>query len=563
MLSAVIVNAQDSTALNKCYSYYKYELNTTIKTLLPATVINFYGYSDSKEVEWIWDFGDGETSNEQNPLHIYNHPIRNDSMLMPVYPFRTVTLTVLTNDGCSSSFSETINIFDWSDTYEKNCKSGFKYYILANDTAGKTSTFQLTNLSEGSSLSYLWQFDNGTSSTEAEPVVTFDYSRFDRKVCLTVTGDNCADTFCDGIYIKNYEENDYKDTINNCHAWFKYHTPSDVLTIPEVIPYQFNDRSEGEVISWLWEFEDGSSSTEAEPMVLFDFSKPTQNVCLTITTANGCSSTWCETVYVNSVPVDTIYTDPNCNYTIRINSSYPQTASACIGYASALVYYKDSLVVPDYYYWSTGSEKPEVNNLCPTQTYSVTVVTNDGCKITNSFVFNSDGTISEIPIYWWVTKYGVDSYIEYDVKNDDYTVEWILCDGSIITCDSIPFSQINCITNEANLIIKDSDGNVVYSDNLAMRSDQTSLRNDLVISKIELFPNPVKDILNARFSGHFSDEINIEITDMNGKIALKQNFNQVESGNTVQLNVSHLSKGLYIGKIMSNNRLVDIIKFNK
>jgi PKD repeat protein len=47
---------------------------------------------DGTVVSWVWDFGDGATSTEQNPVHSYAEPHRYD-----------VRLTVTDDDGATSS----------------------------------------------------------------------------------------------------------------------------------------------------------------------------------------------------------------------------------------------------------------------------------------------------------------------------------------------------------------------------------------------------------------------------------------------------------------------------
>ena len=54
---------------------------------------------DGTIVSWFWDFGDGETSTEQNPEHRYTK--------FGVY---SVTLTVTDNDEASQSISQDINV---------------------------------------------------------------------------------------------------------------------------------------------------------------------------------------------------------------------------------------------------------------------------------------------------------------------------------------------------------------------------------------------------------------------------------------------------------------------
>lgn len=666
MLSGLITSAQTSITNGNCKAQFKYAVNTQIMTLLPATAINFYDKSEGSVKEWYWDFGDGNTSREQNPMFIFNHPSGGPNVKMS--PYRTVSLTVLTSDACKSFYSETINIMDGTPYVAPDCMARFKYYQTAYDAVGGTTSFQLTNLSEGDSLKYSWQFDNGKTSNEKEPIVTFDLKQKERKVCLTVSGKNkCMDTFCDAVYITdpnipvvdpamcytgfgyiaNYniktlvpalvldfyskatpeatewkwdfgdgnsstEANpthifnfpvgtnpladpnpfrkvcltvktssgclaSYCETINiymntsppveptACHAWFKYYRPTDVVSIPEVIPYKLVDASEGKVVSRIWQFEDGTTSTEAEPMVNFNFQKPTQKVCLTIYTADSCSSTWCEVIYVTEPKVDTVYTDkPLVNgYTMRYKSSFPPQMSSCAGYAMAQVYLKDSVINASHYVWSNGIEGQEVKGLCPTQSYSVKALTPDGTVVSGTFIFNSDGTVTEVPINWYITGARNNWQVQYDLSNKNYTVEWRLCDGTIIKSDSIPLNSINCGASESNLILKDASGNVVYSENISLKMLATYLNPDQVAPAIKFFPNPVTDVLNIQYSGSSLKELQIEICDISGRRVLLEKLYDVEPGEQISLNVNSLRKGIYLCRLISGEQLIGVEKFSK
>jgi hypothetical protein len=135
MLSGLITSAQTSITNGNCKAQFKYEVNTQVMTLLPATAINFYDRSEGKLKDWYWDFGDGTTSREQNPMHVFNHPAVSPNVKMS--PYRTVSLTILTSDTCKSFYSETINVMDGTPYVAPDCKARFKYYQTAYDSVGK------------------------------------------------------------------------------------------------------------------------------------------------------------------------------------------------------------------------------------------------------------------------------------------------------------------------------------------------------------------------------------------------------------------------------------------
>jgi uncharacterized pyridoxamine 5'-phosphate oxidase family protein len=355
------------------------------------------------------------------------------------------------------------------------------------------------------------------------------------------------------------------DPAPQCHAWIKYYRPSDIVSIPEVIPYQLVDASEGDVVRRLWQFEDGTTSTEATPLVNFDFMKPTQKVNLTIFTADSCSSSWSEIIYVRDSYIDTSYVSkPVWSYHMRVTGSFPIEMSSCAGTAHAQVYLNDSIVSADYYTWSTGELGQDVKGLCPTQTYSVKAITADGSYVSSTFIFNSDGTVVEIPTDWYLTGGLYDQQIKYKNENKNITVEWHLCDGSVVYGDSIPLNSINCGGKEANVVMKDAAGNVVFTDNISIKTLATRVKPEQqVAAEVKIYPNPVKDVLNIQYSGKVLNEMQIDIFDIAGKNISNFKVYDVESGQNISLNVNLLRNGIYICKMISGKQVIGLEKFVK
>ncbi len=114
---------------------------TTISNCLPL-VVNFVDSSHSNIVSWNWNFGDGNTSTDQNPSHIYSIP--------GTY---TVTLIVTNAGGCSDTLIKvnyvvtTSPIESFTFTPGKGCyplEVCFKANIPTNYT-------------------YIWNYGNTTS----------------------------------------------------------------------------------------------------------------------------------------------------------------------------------------------------------------------------------------------------------------------------------------------------------------------------------------------------------------------------------------------------------------
>ena len=126
---------------------------------------------------WRWSFGDGSTSTEQNPPHIYsNHGDYEVSL-------------IVTNQGKTShSVTKTVSILDMRPAAAFN-------YEPKPPSAGKQLTF--TDLSESLQdeiVSWQWDLGDGTSSSEQNPEHTYSEAGT-YVVKLTVTDeDDSSDT---------------------------------------------------------------------------------------------------------------------------------------------------------------------------------------------------------------------------------------------------------------------------------------------------------------------------------------------------------------------------------
>lgn len=151
----------------------------------PLTV-NFTDYSSPNIVQWLWDFGDGNSSSLQNPTNIYSGGIY------------SVSLTVTTSDGCTGSYAIQNLIHSHISP-----KAWFDAVPPVQTIDNPVINF--TDLSQ-SPGSWLWDFgDPGSgatnSSTQQHPSHTYsDEGTF--KVCLTVKSvDGCVDSVCRDVMI--------------------------------------------------------------------------------------------------------------------------------------------------------------------------------------------------------------------------------------------------------------------------------------------------------------------------------------------------------------------------
>ncbi|MBK7433976.1 MAG: PKD domain-containing protein [Chitinophagaceae bacterium] len=204
----------------------------------PPLTVSFTNSSPGFGFGYQWDFGDGNSSNAPNPVHTYTSTGSFD-----------VTLIVTNLQGCSDTMRKVafVKILPPDVTIDNLPKS---------DCAPLTWHFTATVNSVDPVLSYQWDFGDGNTSTLPDPVHTFGVGSYTIQLVITTIG-GCTDTVrvTDGIIAST------KPTANFSA------NPRDVCAHTNVL---FTDLSIGNVTRWFWTFGDGGTSTEQNPVHMYE-----------------------------------------------------------------------------------------------------------------------------------------------------------------------------------------------------------------------------------------------------------------------------------------------------
>jgi PKD repeat protein len=320
---------------------------------------------------FAWNFGDGSSSTEANPVHGFNDN--------GVY---TVTQTVTNVCGNVSSTQQvTIALPPVAS-----------FVPAANDTICKGQSVLFQSTSGFSPTSLLWTFEGGTpsSSTSPNPVVTYNQSGvFDVTLVATNANGTTTSNFNDLIIVNdkpqvsfsqigdeltiyftqnvvngtnatwNFGDGQTSNAVNPTHSYALQGTYTVSLTdnnqcgittftrdiLVQLLPtagftsdvteacspsgIQFTSQSSPSVTEWAWTFEGGTPSTSdlRNPFVTYD-QPGTYNVSLTVTNASG-QSTLSLDDYISIITIpSTTFADTVIENKILLENTAPEAKSS-------------------------------------------------------------------------------------------------------------------------------------------------------------------------------------------------------------------------------------------
>ncbi|MBS1509873.1 MAG: PKD domain-containing protein [Bacteroidetes bacterium] len=202
-----------------------------------------------------WDFGDGGTSTQMNPVKAYSTP--------GIYQIRMIA----DFGGCFDTAYSNITVLN-------KPTASFSAPVTASCKPPLTVNFVNTSLG---AVSYNWDFGDGGTSTVRNPVHTFTGAGNFTITLIATNANGCSDTLQKIDYIKIQPPH---VSINNLpYAGCAPLSWTFSSTVNSVDP----------VISYHWNFGDGNTSTLPNPTHIF--TAGTYDIQLIVTTAGGCSDT--------------------------------------------------------------------------------------------------------------------------------------------------------------------------------------------------------------------------------------------------------------------------------
>jgi gliding motility-associated-like protein len=253
--------------------YAQPKANIIVNNVCFGTSVVFgNGTNPVADTDFIWYFGDGNTSNDFTPT--YNYASAGTF---------NVSLVAENMDGCKDSVSTTVTVFPQPEAN----------FNINNACLGTTSVF--TNLTQisNATLNYVWNFGNGVSSTDINPNYVYDSIGIYTAELIVYSNNGCTDTATKTVVI------------------FPYPQPSftaNVACFDKEVNFSNTTSIAFGSSTYVWEFGDGNNSTLESPAHVYT-SLGVFKVKLTATSDQGCVSDIEQFV--------TVYPNPTANFTAQ------------------------------------------------------------------------------------------------------------------------------------------------------------------------------------------------------------------------------------------------------
>ena len=478
---------------------------------------------------WHWNFGDGDTSNVQNPAHAYKYSGR-----------YKIALTVTGADAAGKLYKdksdEDVNVKGCAaDSLRCRLSAKFKYVKDSNSCA-INFTDESSIASSTTVLSRHWSFGDGDTSNIQNPSHDYKYSGH-YQVCLTITGVNaagekCVDKQCRDIVLRGCPDDSLRCQVRARFKMVKDSTSCNV---------SFFDSSKvaasTNIVSYKWNFGDGDSSNVQNPMHAYKYSG-NYRVCLTITGVNAagekCVDRECRTVSLRGCAGDSL----RCRLSAKFG--YMKDSSSCnVNFFDSSKVASSTTIVSRH--WSFGDgDTSNVQN--PTHIYKysghyqvcLTIVgVNEAgekcvdkechhivfkacpddslrCRLRADFGYASDST---------TVKFSDSSKVASSTTVTKWY--WSFGDGTVDSIQNPTHvygkkgSYYVCLTitgiNDAGETCKDRECHKIN-----LRGKREGLENDMNVSLV-VYPNPAKEAVNINFEMVKEGQASVSVSDIQGR----------------------------------------------
>jgi PKD repeat protein len=275
---------------------------------------------------WNWDFGDGTTSTEQNPIHTYADPGTYD-----------VRLEVCNENGCDTLFAEDAITYD---PQSFACTNGISMPVHGAETTalcngvlfddggpdgdyaeGSAGQFIIAPPGASSITVTFTAFDLGNLATNNDQLSFFDLSGGGFTPLATYLGNELPNngqpitfnTSALGLYFYSDHEDSFPGFEMIWEANGSANPPTaaftaDATTVPFGTAVQFTDTSTENPGAWTWDFGDGTTSNVQNPSHVY-IESGTYDVVLIVTNCNSSDTSSVLEITVQEPPAITYNPD--------------------------------------------------------------------------------------------------------------------------------------------------------------------------------------------------------------------------------------------------------------
>jgi gliding motility-associated-like protein len=283
-------------------------------------------------ITFQWDFGNSTTSTQQSPVATYAAP--------GTY---TVRLTATSEFGCSGTVQRDVTI------------NGVNTAFTAPDTVCLNSVVNFQNASSPAPLTSVWDFGNGTGSTNANDTTSYT-APGTYTVRLINTYNNCSDSVIRNIVVPPNPTVDF--------------TAANTISCRAPFTVNFSDISPN-AVSWQWNFGDGGTSTQQNPTHQYN-AEGEYTVTLTITDSRGCRNTVSKSTFVRIIKPTLSISNAPAGGCVGFNYSPVAVVNAIDGVASYFWNFGDGFT-------STAPNPSHVYGAVGTYRVSLVITTTGGC----------------------------------------------------------------------------------------------------------------------------------------------------------------------------------------
>ncbi|NVO02169.1 MAG: PKD domain-containing protein [Bacteroidetes bacterium] len=590
-----------------------------------TTFTDYSSASPNSITNWFWEFGDGTSSTNSNPTHVYTH----DGIF-------NASLTSTSDAGCSKKITKQVLVLSLP----------IANFSPINACSGAPVNFLDKSICNfGNVTNWQWNFDDLSSGTQnttilQNPTHTFNSPGTYHVMLIVKNKGLCPDTIIRTITVKGAPNVDFNYT-STCEGNPVYFT--DITFTP---PY-------AAITEWNWDFGDGNYSSLANPNHNFDTAN-IYSVKLELKSINGCIVSKTKPVEVSAIPFpdftvndlcqNTLYqlfdgstvenstiVDWNWNFGNGVTSSQQnplitynsigefnvqlsvKSAASCIastiknivvypapiaeysytpdyGVAPLLVEFTNLTNQTNYFLWNFGDGSSTVSLENPNHTftengvYEVQFITTNlyGCK--DTIIHEISVIPSSIDIALTkLTTTQINNFIKTSVNlvnlgtrnitNLDLTTtlhqsnpikeNWIglLKPGESMTYNFTSEIEINPNKFPDYICAKVKISNILKDDNPA--NDEQCVTSLTEFTVLDLYPNPSDEIINIEYVLPFDENIGFDFFDSNGKRINSTYYKESKKGlNKISFPTSFLNSGIYAVKITFNDNSI-IKKFMK